>query len=48
MICDCLKTIIAMGKYNRVTIGEKINILRDAGRITQEQHEELSDLLNQK
>ncbi len=48
MICDFLKTIIAIGKFNKTIILEKINVLRDAGRITQSQCEELSELLNQK
>ena len=48
MICDFLKTIIAIGKFNKTIVLEKISILRDAGRITQAQLEELSELLNQK
>lgn len=48
MICDFLKTIIAIGKFNKTIILEKINILRDAGRITQDQYEDLSESLNQK
>lgn len=48
MICDFLKTIIAIGKFNKTIVLEKISILRDAGRITQEQYEEISGMLNQK
>jgi hypothetical protein len=48
MINDFLKTIIAIGKFNKAIILEKINILRDAGRITQDQYEDLSESLNQK
>lgn len=47
MICDFLKTIIAIGKFNKTIILEKINILRDVGRITREQYEELAGMMEE-